>query len=160
MFVFFRSREIEISLLFSLNCCGFYKCLAQFQPGVVWMVVTIATACTVCIVCGGYLSCFVQTCKIRLQKLANLCTTAPIYSCCRRHNLNIWLLVLFPPLFTWEEFMSWDSTVVLELMQMLQHTLIATMLMLIYCVIIMEYCGVSVAKKYWHVTILNSLTIR
>ena len=55
--------------------------------------------------------------------------------------------------------MSWDSTVVLELMQMLQHTLIATMLMLIYCVIIMEYCSVSVAKKYWHVTILNSLTI-
>lgn len=30
-----------------------YKCLAQFQPGVVWRVVTIATACTVLYIMWG-----------------------------------------------------------------------------------------------------------
>ena len=58
-----------------------YKCLAQFQPGVVWRVVTIATACTALYIVWEILNpaqaCFVQTCKIRLQKLANFYTTTP-----------------------------------------------------------------------------------
>ena len=82
---------------FKFTFVGFtrsYKCLAEFQPGVVWMAVTIATACTVLYIVLG-ISNLLRLFLFKHCKISQfLHHHTPIYLCCRRHNLNIWLLSL------------------------------------------------------------------